>query len=208
MDKTEIWPTIHAERQALAKDLMPLRDDQWSSASLCTGWTVRDVTAHITATARITPPAFFAKMASSRFSLARLQEKDIAVEKGASPAETLARFEAVVTSVKHPPGPIDSWLGETLIHAEDIRRPLGIGHEYPVAATVRVADFYRGSNLVVGAKRRIEGLHLRATDADWSHGSGPEVAGPIMALVMAMTGRDAAFNELNGEGVATLRERA
>jgi uncharacterized protein (TIGR03083 family) len=207
MDKTEIWPTIHAERRALAKDLQSLRDDQWSSASLCGDWTVRDVTAHMTATAKITPLAFFAKMASSGFSFGRLQEKDILTERGASPAETLARFEAVVTSVKHPPGPTDSWLGETLIHSEDIRRPLGIGHEYPVAAVVRVADFYKGSNLVVGAKRRIEGLRLRATDADWSHGSGPEVSGPVLALILAMTGRNAAFKELTGDGVATLRER-
>jgi hypothetical protein len=72
---------------------------------------------------------------------------------------------------------------------------------------VRLADFYKGSNLVVGTKRRIEGLTLRATDADWSHGSGPEVAGPIMPLVMAMTGRKVALDNLTGEGVDTLRTR-
>jgi hypothetical protein len=72
---------------------------------------------------------------------------------------------------------------------------------------VRLADFYKGSNLVVGTKRRIEGLTLRATDADWSHGSGPEVSGPIMPLVMAMTGRRAALDNLTGDGVATLRAR-
>jgi uncharacterized protein (TIGR03083 family) len=207
MEKTDIWPVIHAERKALAADLQGLTGDQWSDASLCGRWTVRDVTAHMTATAKITPPAFFAKLAASGFKLERLQDKDIAVERGNSPADTLARFEAVVTSVKHPPGPVESWLGETIVHSEDIRRPLGIRHQYPADAVLRVADFYAGSNLIIGAKRRIDGLTLRATDATWSHGSGPEASGPVLSLVMAMTGREAALDDLAGDGVATLRNR-
>lgn len=162
----------------------------------------------MTATAKITPPLFFTKLLVSGFSFARLQAKDISAEKGDSPADTLARFEAVVTSVKHPPGPSDTMLGETIIHAEDIRRPLGLQHDYPTDAVVQVADFYKGSNLIVGTKRRIAGVTLRATDADWSHGTGPEVSGPIMALVMAMTGRKAIDDDLSGQGVATLRARS
>jgi hypothetical protein len=94
-----------------------------------------------------------------------------------------------------------------LIHAEDIRRPLGITHTYADGAGARVASFYKGSNLVVGAKKRIAGLHLQATDADWSNGEGPEVSGPIVSLVLAMTGRKEALADLTGEGVATLSSR-
>ena len=106
-----------------------------------------------------------------------------------------------------PPGPVDSWLGETLVHAEDIRRPLGITHAYPLDALSRVAGFYRGSNLLIGGKTRVAGLTLHATDTDWTAGSGPEAKGPILALVLATTGRAAALDDLTGEGVATLRER-
>jgi uncharacterized protein (TIGR03083 family) len=207
MDKTDIWPIIRAERKALAKDLQELDDAQWQATSLCSQWTVRDVTAHMTATAKITPPGFFAKLAMSGFSFGRLQEKDIAAEKGASLGDTLARFVAVENSTNHPPGPADTMLGETIIHAEDIRRPLGFQHEYPTEALVQVADFFKGSNLLIGSKKRIDGLTLRATDADWSHGSGPEVSGPLLSLVMAMTGRKAAIDELTGDGVTTLRSR-
>ena len=70
-----------------------------------------------------------------------------------------------------------------------------------------VADFYKGSNLVLKAKNRIAGLTLRATDTDWSHGSGPEVAGPMIALLLAMAGRKAALPDLRGDGVETLRAR-
>jgi uncharacterized protein (TIGR03083 family) len=208
MGKTDIWPTIQAERKALANDLEALDQDQWAKTSLCTQWTVWDVVAHMTATAKITPPAFFGKMLTSGFSLTTLQGKDIAVERGDSPADALARFEAVESSRKHPPGPVDTMLGETIVHAEDIRRALGIGHEYPADAVVHVADFYKNSNLILGTKRRIEGLTLRATDANWSHGTGPSVSGPMIALVMAMTGRKAmAEGPLSGDGVATLQAR-
>jgi len=71
-----------------------------------------------------------------------------------------------------------------------------------------VADFYKGSNLLIGSWRRIEGLTLRATDAGWTTGTGPEVSGPILSLVMAMTGRKVADDDLTGEGVATLRSRS
>jgi len=208
MGKTDIWPTIQAERKALANDLEALDQDQWAKTSLCTQWTVWDVVAHMTATAKITPPAFFGKMLTSGFSLTTLQGKDIAVERGDSPADALARFEAVESSRKHPPGPVDTMLGETIVHAEDIRRALGIGHEYPADAVVHVADFYKNSNLILGTKRRIEGLTLQATDANWSHGTGPSVSGPMIALVMAMTGRKAmAEGPLSGDGVATLQAR-
>jgi hypothetical protein len=63
----------------------------------------------------------------------------------------------------------------------------------------------KGSNLLIGTKRRIAGLSLRATDADWRHGTGPEVSGPMLALLMDMTGRKAATGDLTGDGVATAR---
>ena len=68
--------------------------------------------------------------------------KDIAAQTAGGPAETLARFRSIESSNGHPPGPVDSWLGETFVHAEDIRRPLGITHDYYVDAAYRLADFY------------------------------------------------------------------
>lgn len=203
----DIWTTIHAERKALAADLDGLNEGQWDTPSLCTGWTVRDVVAHMTASAKISPPQFFGKLIGSGFSLKRMQEKDIATERGSSPADTLARFKAEVNSSKHPPGPNDTWLGEAIVHSEDIRRALNIKHDYPTDAAVRVANFYKGSNLIIGAKSRIAGLKLKATDAEWATGDGPEVLGPIVALVMAMTGRKQALDDLSGDGVAALRSR-
>ena len=203
--KTDIWPTIHAERRALAADLQRLNEDQWSTPSLCSGWTVREVLAHMSAAASMTLPSFFAKLLGSGFRFEGVQEKGISAELGGSAADTLDRFASLADSKRRPPGPTDVMLGETVIHAQDIRAPLGIQHDYPTDAVVQAADFFKGSNLLIGTKRRIAGITLRATDADWSHGTGPEVSGPILALVMAMTGRTTAVDELSGEGVAKLR---
>jgi len=203
----DLWTVVHAERRALAADLADLTPEQWQTPSLCTGWTVHDVLAHMVATARETPAGFFVGMIGSGFRISRFTEKRIAVEGAGGPAATLAAFRGVETATSAPPGPKLSWLGEVLVHSEDIRRPLGIAHEYPVDSVTDVTDFYAGSNVLIGGKRRVEGLTLQATDTDWSRGSGPVVSGPARALMLATTGRPAALDELSGPGVEILRSR-
>lgn len=207
MPGTDIWPTVRAERTALAADLEGLPPERWSTPSLCSAWPVRSVLAHMTAAAKLTPGSFLPKLVSTGFNFERLQAKGIDAEEGATPGETLDRFRSVIDSKKRPPGPPQTMLGETLVHAEDIRRPLGIRHEYPMASLVEVADFFKRSNLIIGTKRRISGVSLKATDTAWSHGSGPEAGGPMLSLVMAMTGRTAALDDLSGPGVEVLRTR-
>jgi uncharacterized protein (TIGR03083 family) len=201
------WPTIHAERVALADDLENLTPDQWSTPSLCAGWTVADVLAHQVSTAKMTPGAFFARFAGSGFSFTRFAQKGIAAEGAAGPAATLQELRRVQTWTKAPPGPKDTWLGEAIVHAEDIRRPLGIAHEYPVAAVTRVLDMYVRSNAIIGGKKRVAGVTLKATDAAWTHGSGPLVEGPALALLLAVTGRATALADLSGPGVELLARR-
>lgn len=201
------WPTIHAERAALAADLAELTDAQWDTPSLCVGWTVRDVLLHLTVTAKLTPPGFLARFAASGFRFHVMAERNIARERRATPAEDLAEFRRVRDRTSAPPGPVITWLGETIVHSEDIRRPLGITHTYPTDALIQVADFYSGSNLLIGSKSRMAGLHLQATDTEWSAGSGPEVTGPILSLLLAMTGRTAAIADLAGSGLPTLSSR-
>ncbi|MFD8754551.1 maleylpyruvate isomerase family mycothiol-dependent enzyme [Kitasatospora sp. NPDC059577] len=201
------WGTIHRERRALLADMEGLTPGQWATPSLCVGRTVQDTLAHMAATARMTPAGFFLKLARSGFRFEAMTAREIAELTAGTPADTLDAFRARLDSVSHPPGPVDSWLGETVVHAEDIRRPLGIVRAYPTEALTRLADFYRRSNLIVGGKRRAAGLTLRATDADWTAGTGPEVRGPILALLLAVTGRRIAHGELEGEGTPTLTGR-
>ncbi len=207
MATTDPWPLIHAERRALGAGRENLTAEQWATPSLCAGWSVRDVLAHMTATAGLTPPKCFVRFAGSGFRFNAMVAKEVAVERGATPAEALDRFREAMPSTTHPPGPIDAMLGEAVLHGEDIRRPLGITRAYPIEMVTRCADFYKGSNLLIGTKKRITGLTLRATDAEWSTGTGPEVSGPAVPLLLAMTGRRAGLAELSGPGLATLEAR-
>jgi uncharacterized protein (TIGR03083 family) len=208
MATTSPWPLIHAEREALIADLGTLTDEQWATPSLCDGWTVRDVLGHMISTAQMTPPKFFASMAAAGFRFNNMNAKGVAAQATANPADGLANLRSHLKDTTHPPGPVEAMLGEAVIHPADIRKPLGIAHEYREDALIRVADFYKGSNLIVGAKRRIDGVTLRATDTGWSTGSGPEVTGPHLSLILAMTGRSAALADLSGEGVATIKSRS
>ena len=205
---SDVWPTIHSERKALAADLDGLSAKAWDAPSLCDGWTVRDVVAHMTAATKLSGPKFFGTLLGSGFSFEKVQAKGIAANRGTSPDETLTNFKAQLDSTGRPPGPVETMLGETIVHSEDIRRPLNLQHVYPTEAIVRTADFFKKSNLIIGSKKRIDGLTLQATDADWQHGSGPTVEGPMLDLLLAMTGRKAALDSLSGDGVATLRSRS
>ena len=202
-----MWSTVAAERGALAADLADLSDKQWQTPSLCDGWTVREVLAHQTGTASMSTPKFFTRMAAAGFRFPTFANREIQRHLGDSPRATLAEFRDKQHSTSSPPGPRLSWLGEVIVHSEDIRRPLGIAHDYPAAAVRQVLDFYKGSNTLIGTKRRIADLRLKATDDDWSHGEGPSVEGRMIDLLMAATGRGVACESLSGDGVSTLRLR-
>lgn len=204
---TDIWTTIAAERKALADDLTGLTPSQWDVKSLCTEWTVRDVVAHLSATAAMNPPKFVVNMAKAGFNFDRFANGQIAKHRGPDAAATLTTFRGLQNSTSAPPGPKVTWLGEIVIHGADIRRPLDIPHTYPPEAVRQVAEFYTGSNLLIGAKNRIGGLTLNATDDYWQHGQGALVEGPLLSLLLAMTGRGAACADLSGPGVPTLRSR-
>lgn len=201
------WTTIRQQRRALAADLQGLTDAQWRAQSLCADWTVHDVLAHLATSAAQRPTAFLLDYARSGFSRDRLNARAVALESANPPEQTLARFERLMDAETSPPGPMEALVGEIIVHAEDIRRPLGIPHGYPIPVLTRVAYFYAGTNNVLGSRRRIAGLRLTATDADWQLGDGLPVAGPLLSLILAMTGRDAATIELDGTGVDLLRSR-
>jgi uncharacterized protein (TIGR03083 family) len=202
-----IWPTIHAERKALADDLSELTAEQWATPSLCEAWNVHEVLAHQLSAAKMTPPKFFGKFAAAGFKFDNYVAKEVAVEGAGGPAATLAAFRSAEPRETAPPGPKETWLGESFVHGEDIRRPLGIERAYPLPEVARTITFYANSNPIIGGKRRVAGLTLKATDIDFSIGSGPVVEGPAISLLLATAGRKSALDDLSGPGVETLRQR-
>ncbi len=203
-----IWPTIHAERSALADDLAHLTDEQWTTQSLCTDWSVHQVLAHLLSAAKMTPPKFLSRFAAAGFNFDKFAQRQVDREGAGSPAATLAAFRAASSRTTAPPGPKETWLGEAFAHGEDIRRPLGITHSYPADQVARAVTFYARSNAIIGGRDRVAELTLRATDTDLEVGSGPVAEGPVISLLLVASGRKSALSELSGPGVETLAQRS
>ncbi|WP_067698505.1 maleylpyruvate isomerase family mycothiol-dependent enzyme [Nocardia jejuensis] len=196
---------VHAERAALIEDLTRLEDWQWEQQSLCEGWTVHDVAAHLIGVARSTKVGFVAGLARAGFDFDEQNVRAVARDRGASPRETLARLRQVASRTSAPPAPRDSRLAEEVVHGEDIRRPLGIAHTYPQEAVVRALRLQAGTPAFFGgAKELTAGVRLRATDTDLSIGDGPEVRGTALSLCLVVYGRRAVLADLEGPGVPVL----
>jgi uncharacterized protein (TIGR03083 family) len=204
---SDIWPVIHAERQSLADDLSNLTAEQWQTPTVCSEWTVHDLLAHLLSAAKMTPPKFITRFAGAGFTFDKFAAKQVAIEGKDGPAATLAAFRAAQSRESSPPGPKDTWLGEAFVHGEDIRRPLGISHSYPLPYVTRVITLYANSNAIIGGKRRVAGVTLKANDIDYSVGSGPVVEGPAVSLMLAASGRKDALKDLSGDGVRILQSR-
>lgn len=202
---SETWALVHAERAALIHDLEGLDDDEWERASLCAGWTVHDVVAHLVDSARATRLGFVVGMARARFDFDRQNAHGVQRERGPSPHDTLDRLRQVATRRSTPPAPVDSRLVEEIVHGEDIRRVVGLTRDYPPEAVRRAIVLQaRTSASFGGAKDIVARVRLVATDTDLSLGSGPEVTGPAVSLLLAICGRRVALADLDGPGVADL----
>jgi uncharacterized protein (TIGR03083 family) len=201
----DVWPMVHAERAALIEDLRGLDDRQWEEPSLCGRWTVHDVAAHMVDVARTTRLGFVVGLARAGFDFHRQNDRGVERERRASPQETLERLVRVASRTSTPPAPLDTRLVEEVVHGEDIRRPLGRTRAYPQEAVLRSLRLQlRTSTSFGGAEERVSGLRLVATDADVTIGDGPEVRGPALSLLLALSGRRVALDDLTGPGVDAL----
>jgi uncharacterized protein (TIGR03083 family) len=207
MKSKEIWQYIHTERADLAVTLASLTREQWEAPSWCEGWSVHETVGHVVAAAEQTPFNFFRELIAAGFKFNVFTERGARNMALVRPDELVQRLRDRTTTTNHPPAPVMAMLGEIVVHGDDIRRPLGLVHQSPQAALVTLADSWKDSNLLIGSKRRIAGLTLRATDATWSHGTGPQVTGPLQSLILAMTGRKDSHQDLSGEGLTILADR-
>lgn len=203
--------TIRQERLALVERLRDLPAEDWDRPSLCAGWRIRDVLAHLTTPYLVSVPAMAAEFVRHR-GVSRAMDavaRRLADEHPSD--ELLAVLEANAGTPFRPPGlPLNAPLTDAIAHSADIRWALSD----PVAdwsddpTRVRpVLDFLTGPRALTGFVRpgRVRGLGLVADDQDWRHGRGAEVRGPGLLLALGILGRAPAIDRLTGDGVASLR---
>ncbi len=203
----DLWPVTFDARESLLTTFEGIEGDRWEVESLCAGWTIRDVLAHLILAAH--PPA-------TRYATAVIRAKgsfdkanhELAVDDARLPTDELvARYRAVARYRFSPPGwPDAAPLSDILLHSLDVRIPLGAaidvppGHYEPVLGLL----FRRlGGSFTTNRRPEVRWI---ATDRAWTHGSGPEVQGTMENLALTAAGRRARIDRLHGDGVASLRE--
>ncbi|WP_458108268.1 maleylpyruvate isomerase family mycothiol-dependent enzyme [Arthrobacter sp. R3-55] len=203
-----VWPVVHEERRALIRDLEPLQPSQWKTPSLCPGWDVHDVLAHVIDSAKTTRLGFIRRMLAARMDFDRDNAVGVERERALDPAKPLVQLQAVASRTSGPPAGLATRLVEAFVHGEDIRRPLGLRRHYP-AAHVATALHYqvRTTTKMGGGKEVAEGWRLVATDASFDHGEGPTVEGSAMALLLAVSGRPIGHAEVSGPGAPVFLQR-
>lgn len=200
-----VWQVVHAERRRLAGDLSNLSAEQWSTPSLCHAWDVHDVLAHLVDTAMTSRLSFARDMVTARLDFDRANERGIARAQKAEPRETLATLWRVAGLTRTPPANLHTRLVEAIVHGEDIRRPLAGEGTYPQWAVVRaLAHQLRTSVRFGGGRERADGLTLIDATTRRAYGTGPEVEGSPVDLLLGASGRPVAASRLSGPGAQRL----
>lgn len=193
VDQDTILATLKSERLRLCDMLDELKPAEWEVASLCEGWTAKDVVAHLTIPTRATTLGVVvgAIRALGNFhAMAARQARERAA--AFTPKELIAQLRETAGSPRRMPGsgPMDP-LVDVVVHGQDIVRPLGRELQIPAPLAVAALGYVAGSSFT-GAPKRLVGKHLVATDVAWTHGQGPhEVRGPVAELLMFVLGRPA-----------------
>ena len=206
MDVDEVWRHTHEQRRALAALLRDLSEEEWAVASLCEGWSVRDVAAHVMRSATVTPVEMAVALVRFRGRYNTLVAEDARRAARRPVAELVAQFDRHDGSRRRPFGTaVTDPLLDVLVHSQDIAVPLGRPHPMPIAPAVVAARRAQRLSFLFTDSARRRHLEIRAIDADFVAGAGPLVEGPMRAVLLLLTGRTAAaLPGLSGPGVDRL----
>lgn len=200
---------LRRERLTLVRHLRGLDDEDWARPSLCAGWAVRDVVAHLVTPFVVSLP----RMAVSMLRHGPAGAMDVWARSIGQrpPAELVDLLEANAGSTFHPPGlPLAAPLTDVLVHGVDVRWALqghpSVDHVDPasVVPSLQLLTERKAVGVFLPAGR-LDGVRLVADDADFARGSGPTISGPALALAAGACGRESAYALLSGEGLAGWR---
>ncbi|BBH69026.1 hypothetical protein ACTI_57110 [Actinoplanes sp. OR16] len=205
------WDEIIALRIAVAGLLDDLSPGEWDTPSLCAGWTVRDVAAHLTLQQLGFRDLGLLLKDRQRDMDGMIREMAKRRARDWSPERIRADIRETAHRRKRNPGvtPIET-LTDLLVHGQDIAIPLSRSFPMPVEAATVATQRCLTMRMPppLPASKALRGLRLVATDVDWAHGDGPELRGPIGVLLLTACGRMVRSSLLSGDGLAVLRPRA
>lgn len=186
-----IWQAVAHERTTLVELLRELPESAWDTASLCEGWRIRDVVAHLVLATRVTIRALVVNLIRARGNTDRLIRDTAVRHADRTPtAALLTELQAIIDSRVIPIGttPIDR-LMDLLVHGQDIAVPLGVDRVMPPTPARLSLDRVWTMGAPFHAQSLLAGYSLTATDTAWSAGEGTPITGTAAELLMVVTGR-------------------
>jgi uncharacterized protein (TIGR03083 family) len=202
----EYWSAVRTIRLRIADLLESLSPAEWNAASLCPEWRIRDVAGHLALVPTITTWDMVAAAPRARFNPHRINTL-LAIRYGSEPPDAIVAKMRTHAGDRRTAKSLDTRnaLFDAIVHSQDIALPLGRDFAVPADAGRLGLQRVWAMGWPFHARRTLAGRTLRATDTDWTAGSGPEVAGSALPLLLLLTGRTAAaVDSLHGSGVATL----
>ena len=195
------------ERVEFASFLERLTPRQWDSPTLCDKWRVREVAVHTVSYDELATRGLVRRFLKGRLNTDRINAIGVADYAD----RTTDQIVAMIRANTEPTGLTGGFGGrialtDGMIHQQDIRRSIGLPRTIDPERLRTALDFARFAPTLRGAWLA-RGVRLVATDLDWAFGKGPEVRGSGEALLMAMAGRRAALDDLDGPGKAKLAQR-
>ena len=199
-DDTDLQPVVAAEFLALADLLACAADAQWDTPSLCAGWRVREVIAHMTMAARYPEDKFLAELQRCNFDFGRLSNEIASGDAGLPASELVANLRSDVMQHWTPPGGgYHGALNHVVIHGLDVTVPLGVPRRSPDDTIQIVLDDLTRGGVSQHFGTNIEGRSFQATDLDWSYGAGSALRGTAEDLALVLCGRTVPAGRLTGK---------
>ncbi|MFW2382553.1 MAG: maleylpyruvate isomerase family mycothiol-dependent enzyme, partial [Acidimicrobiales bacterium] len=186
------WERAGQLRRDMADIVGGLSEEQLQLASLCEQWTVRGVTCHVTAFVTTSFPKFMWTVAKNRGNFDNASLEMANTELARPMGDVLADLRAKATkSSALPMFPEELTMTDTMIHMQDIRRPLGLGSGFDDESMRTALDFLTEHKMATTLvdRKPLEGVKLSPSDLDWSWGDGAEISGSAEAIMMAMANR-------------------
>jgi len=201
---------IAAQRAELAEVLADLPGSSWDEPTLCAGWRVREVVAHITMPFRYGRGRFALELAKSRGRFNEMADRT--ARQDAAVLSPMDLTEAVRSNTGHPwqppGGGYAGALAHDLIHGLDITVPLGLAVPHVPAERLRpVLPASLDDRSVKFFGTDLDGIELRADDMEWSLGSGVPLTGAAADLLLVLCGRTLPAGRLSGEPAARFTRR-
>ncbi|HWE68593.1 MAG TPA: maleylpyruvate isomerase family mycothiol-dependent enzyme [Acidimicrobiales bacterium] len=182
--------SIGAERRALAEALAGLPAAAWDTPSLCAGWRVREVVAHMTMPFRYSTARFIREMVRDRGRFNRMADRCARRDAAGPPEELLMSLANNADHPWKPPGGgFEGALVHDVIHSLDVMVPLGLERRVPADRIRLVLQAVTRPKTLKHFGADLAGSELRADDLDWSFGSGRLVVGSAQDLALILSGR-------------------